>query len=76
MNKRLLMVKSITFAMKGRTILAKSGISAAVQRTPKTLETESCGYCIAVPAQAEEAALGILADSGIVVTGVLGDAEK
>ena len=70
MSRLFLTVKSVTFAMKGKEILTQHGISAAVQRTPKLTQTESCGYSITVPIQYKNKALGILGDHGIVVTGV------
>ena len=70
MSRLFLTVRSVTFAMKGKEILTQHGISATVQRTPKLSQTESCGYCIAVPSAYKDKALGILGDHGIAITGM------
>lgn len=54
MGKPLILVSSVTYAMKGREILAKAGIQAMVQRVPQTKET-GCGYGLYVPKSADRA---------------------
>lgn len=70
MGRQLLMVQSVTFAMKGKEILIRNGIFATVQRTPKLNKNESCGYSIAVVNNNKDKALKILAENGITVIGV------
>lgn len=43
--------RSITFAQRGETVLAKAGISCTLQRTPRWMEAKGCGYCLRVPWQ-------------------------
>ena len=45
MGKPLLVVSSVTYAMKGRELLFRHGIRGYVERIPKTRET-GCGYGI------------------------------
>lgn len=69
MGKQLIMVRSITYAMKGKNLLAKYGIFATIDRTPKTGGEKSCGYSIYVPRRTEEA-LTILKKEGIPIIGL------
>ncbi len=68
MGKQLIMLTSITYAMKGRAILLNEGISADIERTPKRSGEYSCGYCLYVPRRTDEAEQ-ILKDNGIMVLG-------
>ena len=63
----LLLVSSVTYAIKSRELLLQSGIRGYVQRIPKTAET-GCGYGIYVPQNAD-AAEKILQDNHIRVLG-------
>lgn len=68
MGKQLIMLSSITYAMKGKEILEKHGIKSYVERTPKRNKNYSCGYCLNVPQQTDEAE-EILRKWGIEVVG-------
>ena len=65
MKKILLMVSSVTYAMKGRDLLFRHGIRGYVERIPKTGDT-GCGYGIYVP-QGADAAERILRENHIRV---------
>ena len=67
MGKPLIMMSSITYAMKSRDILFKYGIKAYVERTPKG-SNAGCGYSIYVPAKTDEAER-ILSSMGIRILG-------
>ncbi len=54
MGKPLIVVSSVTYAMKGRDLLFRHGIKGYVQRIPKT-ENTGCGYGIYVPNGADAA---------------------
>ncbi len=54
MGKPLLVVSSVTYAMKGKEILFRKGIRSYVERIPQTGET-GCGYGVYVPEKADEA---------------------
>lgn len=69
MGKQLIMVTSITYAMKGKTILKNHGIASDIERTPKTSNNKSCGYSLYVPHKTEEA-IEILKNSGVEVLGI------
>ena len=67
MGKPLIVVSSVTYAMKGRDLLVRHGIRGYVERIPKTGET-GCGYGIYVPRGAD-AAERILRENRIRVLG-------
>ena len=67
MGKPLIVVSSVTYAMKGRDLLFRNGIRGYVERIPKTGET-GCGYGIYVPRGAD-AAERILRENRIRVLG-------
>ena len=68
MGKDLILVASVTYAMKGREILTRNGIKAYIERTPKNLNINSCGYCLYVPFDIDRAE-EILINSGVKVLG-------
>ena len=53
-EKTLLVVSSVTYAMRGRDLLFKQGIRAYIERLPRTRET-GCGYGLYVPSLVDEA---------------------
>ena len=69
MEKELIMVSSVTYAMQGKEILRQFGIKAEVERTPKTKQRSGCGYSLYVPYRTDEAER-ILRERGIKVTGL------
>lgn len=75
MGKQLIMVRSITFAMKGKNILTRHGIFSDIERTPKTGGEKSCGYSIYAPRKTEQA-IEILESEGIEILGVLNKGTK
>lgn len=54
LGKPLIVVSSVTYAMKGRELLTQRGFRAFVERIPKTAET-GCGYGVYVPEGADDA---------------------
>ena len=39
-------VRSVTFGQRAESVLRKDGIFSALQRTPKWMEEQGCGYCL------------------------------
>ena len=72
MNQELILLPSVTYAMKAKSILDKHNVRSYIQRTPKSVKIKSCGYCLFVPHRADEAER-ILRESGVRV---LGRAER
>lgn len=67
MGKPLIVVSSVTYAMKGRDLLFRHGIRGYVERIPKTGAT-GCGYGIYVP-QGADTAERILRENHIRILG-------
>ena len=55
MERPLIMMTSITYAMRGRDLLQRYGISSTVVRTPKNTRRQGCGYSLYVPSKTDEA---------------------
>ncbi len=72
MQKQLILVPSVTYAMKAKSILDKYSIKSYIQRTPKNVGVRSCGYCLFVPEEPDEAE-ALLRQNGVRV---LGRAER
>lgn len=51
----VLVLSAITYAMKGRDILRKHGISAYVERISIEKEGQSCGYGLYIPEKTQDA---------------------
>ena len=43
--------RSITFAQRGESVLRSAGIDCVLQRTPRWMEVQGCGYCLRVRPQ-------------------------
>ncbi len=67
LGKPLIVVSSVTYAIKGRELLTQRGFRAFVERIPRTAET-GCGYGIYVPRGADEAEL-VLRENQIRILG-------
>lgn len=68
MGKPMIVVGSVTYAMKGRDILARYGIHSSVERIYRSTNGHGCGYSIYVPQRTDEAER-ILRQAGISVSG-------
>ena len=71
MNQELILLPSVTYAMKAKSILDKRSIRSYLQRTPRNTGIRACGYCLFVPKRADEAEQ-ILRENGIRVLGRAG----
>ena len=48
MNMYYITFRSVTFAQKGEKLLNEAGIRCTLQRTPRWMEAQGCGYCLRV----------------------------
>ena len=71
MGKPLIMVSSITYAMKARDLLIGNGIGAYIERTPKIERNGGCGYGLYIPKRTGEAE-NLLRAHGIKIVGRTG----
>ena len=72
MKNELILLPSVTYAMKAKSILDQYKIRSYIQRTPKSVSIKSCGYCLYVPDKTDEAEK-LLREKGIRI---LGRAER
>ena len=70
MEKQLLLVPSVTYAMKAKNILDRYKIKSNIERTPKNHQIYSCGYCLFVPENVK-GAYDILLRHGIKIIGAV-----
>ena len=68
MEKPLIMVSSVTYAMKGKQLLNNAGIRCEIERTPKRDISNGCGYSLYVPKNTDEAEK-ILKENNIKIIG-------
>lgn len=68
MGKYLIMVSSITYAIKGRDLLRKHGFRAYIEKTPAGMDSHGCGYSITLYERLPEA-MNILKQANIKITG-------
>ena len=40
--------RSVTYAQRGEKILQRAGIRCTLQRTPRWMEEQGCGYCLKI----------------------------
>ena len=71
MNKTLLAMSSITYAMKAKEILNSRGIYCEIERTPKNLGS-GCGYSIRVKTDVKKV-VEILGRYGISPKDIMSD---
>lgn len=69
MTKKLILLRSVTYAYKAKERLARRGITAVIRRTPASLSKCGCGYSILVRKDSEQICRLLEAD-GIHVLGV------
>lgn len=52
--------RSVMPAQRGEAVLRRAGLECAIQRTPRWMEEQGCGYCIRLRAPDAAAAAEIL----------------
>ncbi len=71
-TNNLIMLTSITYAMKAKDILIQRGIRSDIVRTPKHSSPTGCGYSLYVPRRFSEA-VSVIASSGIKILGTVNE---
>ena len=46
MNLCYITFRSVTFAQRGEKVLTGAGVGCTLQRTPRWMEEQGCGYCL------------------------------
>ena len=57
--------RSVTHAQRGEGLLSGAGIRCAMQRTPRWMEEQGCGYCLRLDRRELERARELLAKNGV-----------
>ena len=65
MDSCLITFRSVTPAQRGEATLRREGIACSLQRTPKVLAEQGCGYSLRMPISELQRATEILRQKGI-----------
>ncbi len=65
MNQCYITFRSVTFAQRGERILGAGGIGCTLQRTPRWMEEQGCGYCLRLKQKDVTQALQLLRRNGV-----------
>ena len=57
--------RSVTFAQRAETLLTRRDIRCSLQRTPRWMEEQGCGYALRLWTNAPEAAVDLLRRSNV-----------
>ncbi len=66
MKQCVITFRSVTPAQRGKEVLSRKGIDSVLQRTPKWMEQQGCGYCLYVECEGLEEAVEDLRVGGIL----------
>ncbi len=76
MNLCYITFRSVTFAQRGERILGAGGIGCSLQRTPRWMEEQGCGYCLRIKEQEVARAVRLLKQNGLPMRKVYCQEEK
>ena len=65
MKQCMITFRSVTPAQRGEGALKRAGIDCTLQRTPRHMEEQGCGYCLKLSCSVTPQAVGILRDGQI-----------
>ena len=57
--------RSVTPAQRGESLLRKNGFRCSLQRTPKWMQENGCGYCLRLNTDRIGEAAGVLERAGV-----------
>ena len=57
--------RSVTFAQRGEALLSRNNIHCSLQRTPRWMEAQGCGYCLRLWTKEPGRALELLEEARI-----------
>lgn len=67
--KKVIVLSSITYALKAQELLKKNGIYANITRSKAVKSVRGCGYGLSVQSTLFERAQELLIKSGIIIIG-------
>ena len=59
--------RSVTYAQRGERVLTEAGIHCTIQRTPKWMESQGCGYALRIWTKEMEAIVSLLRRNGVAM---------
>ena len=59
--------RSVTFAQRGEQVLNKAGIRCTLQRTPRWMESQGCGYALRIWTADVKASVELLREEGVAM---------
>lgn len=65
MKQCIITFRSVTPAQRAEQLLRQQGIDCVLQRTPRNLERQGCGYCLRLRLSQLARAAGLLQQNGI-----------
>ena len=65
MKQCMITFRSVTPAQRGESVLKRGGIDCSLQRTPRWMEEQGCGYSLGIHQQAVNETAMILKKAGI-----------
>lgn len=74
MGKPIIVVSSLTYAIRGQKVLERYGIQSHIERNARTAGSHGCGYGLRVRGNAATAQAALI-QSGIKVLDILEDGE-
>ena len=60
MRSGFITFRSVTFAQRGESVLRQAGFFCTLQRTPRWMEEQGCGYCLRIKPELLPAAVEAL----------------
>ena len=75
MSRQFIMVSSITYAMKAKSILKEKGIYVDIVKSPKYSKQARCSYSLILYKNIDKA-VKLLKENGIEVLGIMGEEDK
>lgn len=60
MRDHCITFRSVTYAQKGENTVQRAGIACVMQRTPRWMEEQGCGYCLRLRGTDIPAAVALL----------------
>ena len=65
MKRDYITFRSITPAQQAQIVLRRGGVESVLQRTPRWMEQQGCGYCLRLRSEQRDLALMLLQQSGV-----------
>lgn len=65
MKQCMITFRSVTPAQRGEGVLKRAGVACALQRTPRHMEEQGCGYCLKLACAHAPKAVGLLQEQQI-----------